>query len=184
MHSIDIFVQNYFSLIRTAGLTEFMYLLSALFDFSLPFILVSLCVATLVYIIRNRSYALLFILSLAGGAVLVYFLKIFFNVARPPNTVMSVFGQSFPSGHATVATIFFVMLMYIFDSRFKSFGRIAFNTFCIIAILLVDFSRVYLGVHWVSDVVFGILLGSAISYLSVIIFNRLRLTKDNKFVLQ
>ena len=180
MYSIDIFVQNYFSLIRTVHLTEFMYLLSTLFDFSLPFILICICLTVLIYILKNFRYALLFAFTLSFGAILVYLLKIFFNVNRPTDAVMSAFGQSFPSGHATAATIFFVMLMYIFDpvvesthyragSHNFSFGRIIFNTLCVAVIILVGFSRIYLGVHWASDVAFGVLLGALVSYFSIII---------------
>ena len=174
MHSIDIFVQNYFSLVRTEHLTEFMYLLTTLFDFYVPFVLVSLCTAGLIYFVRNYRYAILFLTSLISGTVLVYLLKIFFNVNRPPDAVMSAFGQSLPSYHATMATIFFVMLMYIFDSHFKTPGRIVLNTFCISMIILVAFSRIYLGVHWTSDVLFGIFLGTFLSIISIKVFKSLK----------
>ena len=175
MHAIDIFVQSYFSLTRTPLLTEFFYLLTILFDFSLPFILVTLCVATLIYIVRGYRYTLLFLLTLISGGAIVYFLKIFFNVARPTGGVIQVLGQSFPSGHATIATIFFIMLVYIFDDYLDGLRKIAFNIFCLAFIFLVSFSRVYLGVHWLSDVIGGIILGFCISYLATSLFKRFML---------
>lgn len=172
MHSIDVFVQQYFSLWRTLGVTEFVYLVTILFDFSIHFVLLLLCVAALVYLVRGVHYSTLLLLSIIFGALSVYVLKLFFNVARPLDGVMVAFGKSFPSGHATVATIFFVMLMYIFDGYFRKVPRILFNIVCTGLIFLVAFSRVYLGVHWVSDVAFGILLGCVVSFLSIFVFQR------------
>jgi undecaprenyl-diphosphatase len=177
MYFFDSFIQNYISLIRTAHLTEYMYLLTVLFDFSLHVILMSLCVGLLVYLVRNLSYAVLFLFSLTFGAISVYTLKQIFNVSRPTDIILSVVGKSFPSGHTTIAVIFFIMLMYIFDDYLKPIWRVIFNAFCILSILLVAFSRVYLGVHWVSDILGGIILGSIISYLSVTFFKRFRLNR-------
>ncbi len=170
MYTFDIFVQNYFSLTRTPVLTDIVYIITSLFDASIHFILIVLCITGLIYLVRNLRYALLFFTVLFFGAVIVYTLKNIFDVARPLDGFVSVFGSSFPSYHATSATIFFVMLMHVFDSHFKSFGRIVCNIFCVTSILLVAFSRVYLGVHWLSDVLFGIILGVLISYIAVVIF--------------
>lgn len=177
MHTIDIFVQNYFFSIRTVYLTEFMYLLTILFDFSIPFILIILSLTLLVYMVRNFRYAVLFISSLAISGIAIYFLKFIFDISRPLGGVMGVFGQSFPSWHATIATVFFIMLMYIFDDYFKGFWRTVFNVFCIIMVITVAFSRLYLGVHWLSDVLGGIILGVLISYFSVRIFRNSSLNK-------
>jgi len=170
MNLIDIIVQNYFVSIRTQFLTEAMYLLTILFNGSLSFLVIVLCVATLIYLVRNFRYAMLFVFSLFSGTLVVFILKSFFDVNRPTDGLAPVFGQSFPSYHATIATIFFVMLIYIFDDYLKKRTKIVFNTLCIFSVILVSFSRLYLGAHWLSDVVSGLILGVLISYISIKIF--------------
>ncbi len=170
MHSIDVFVQNYFSLIRTPLNTELIYLVTIMFDFSFHFVLLVGAFALLILLFRNYHYSFLFLFSIILGGISVYFLKIFFNVNRPVDGVMMVFGKSFPSGHATVATIFFIMLGYILSDLMERRLAIIFRIMCGLFIFLVAFSRVYLGVHWVSDVAFGILLGVAVSFFSIWLF--------------
>lgn len=175
MNFIDTFVQNYFVSNRTEGMTDFMYFVTSFFDvtdvgsFS-RFMAIVLLVATLIYFVRNARYSFLFVLVLFVGALATYFLKIFFDVNRPAMAVVSVLGQSFPSYHATASTLFFVMLIYIFDDHLRGIKRKVFNFLCILGIFLVAGSRIYLGVHWVSDVVGGMVLGALISYVSIRIF--------------
>lgn len=172
MQAIDIFVQNYFSLTRASSLTEYMYICSYFFDVSAYSIIMVVLISYLIYLVRGVKYALLFLFSLSITAGLVYVLKIYFDIARPTDAVMSAFGQSFPSYHATIAVVFFVMLMYVFDDYLKPVFRIIFNSLCIFLIYMVAFSRIYLGVHWFSDVAGGILLGGLISYISVLVFRK------------
>lgn len=172
MNFIDINVKNYFALTRSSSLTEYMYLLSNIFDVSIYSFLVFICFTILIYLFRGLKYSIFFISTIVSTAVLVYILKVLFNVARPDGGVMSAFGQSFPSYHATMSAVFFIILIYIFDDYLKSITRFAFNFLCILMIFAVSFSRIYLGVHWFSDVFAGIILGGFLVYLSIKIFKR------------
>lgn len=170
MRTIDILVQNYFSANRTEGLTNFFYIFTTLFDFTIYFIFISLCVAGLIYLVRNIKYAIFFLSTLFVSAVIVYLMKLFFDVARPAGGLFSAFGQSFPSYHATEATVFFVLVMFVFNDYWGRYSKVMFNFLCILAIFLVAISRVYLGVHWFSDVFWGVVLGSVISYIAIFSF--------------
>lgn len=172
VHSLDIFIQNYFALSRTPVLTEYMLVISTFLDFSYKFILVILCVAYLIYLVRGLSYAWLFVASLFAGGLVGFILKNLFNVSRPLDSVILESSKSFPSNHAVVATIFFGMLMYIFDKHLSRNQRIIFNIFCTASILAVSFSRIYLGVHWLSDVLGGIFLGGAVLLVSISWYNQ------------
>ena len=94
-----------------------------------------------------------------GGMALVTALKTFFDAPRPPAAinVIPISGYSFPSGHATGATIGYGILAHDLEIGSK---RARFAVAAVL-ILLVALSRVVLGVHYVRDVVFGMLLGTA-----------------------
>lgn len=97
-------------------------------------------------------------LSLAlGGMALITLLKAFFAEPRPPESVrvIATGGFSFPSGHATIATIGYGVLAYDLEigtrrQRYAVAG---------VLIVLVALSRVVLGVHFLRDVVAGVIVG-------------------------
>lgn len=182
MQAVDIFVQNFFSSVRTPILTQIIYLATIFFDLSIYFVFLLIFTAILVYLVRDFRYSIIFVVTLVFSAGIVYFLKSFFEVARPNDGVFTAFGHSFPSYHATQSTVFFIMLMYIFDKYLGIFGRIMFNTYCVFSILLISFSRVYLGVHWLSDILFGMVLGASISYVSISLFKKFLVKKHDSFI--
>ena len=105
----------------------------------------------------SRVAMLLFI-----SAVINSFLKDFFQDPRPPADFMldGGIGTSYgwPSGHAQIAVTLWGLLAYELKNKFISIGAITF-------ILLVAFSRMYLGVHDLGDVAAGLLIGGFILLL-------------------
>ncbi len=170
MQNLNIIVQNFFVSTRTPDITEFMYLLTTVFNVSVGFVLLLLAVSFLIYRIRGLKYSVLFLSTIGFTTVTVYILKYLFNTARPLDSVFVAHGGSLPSGHATISVVFFIMLNYIFSRSLSNFHRRIFVFFSISLATLVSISRLYLGVHWLSDVLFGVLLGVCVSYLSIRLF--------------
>jgi len=126
----------------------------------------------LVFVYKKKwYYSLLLLFSFLGGLLLVELTKLIIHRARPENALLKVSGYSFPSFHATMAIIFFSLLLYSFKDDIKS--KILKSAFVIINIFLfflIGFSRVYLNVHWFSDVIAGFSLGLFWLTLLILIF--------------
>jgi len=101
---------------------------------------------------------LLVFAALAAGEF-VALLKRSFHVARPAGGIIAGLGYSFPSGHATGSTAIAIVVAYV-SIRQRAHARVIVPICALIA-FLVGFSRVYLDVHWASDVIGGWLVGAA-----------------------
>ncbi|QDU46373.1 phosphatidylglycerophosphatase B [Symmachiella dynata] len=125
--------------------------------------LITLAVVGYLLLQRNNSAALLVLVAVVGGLVVSYLLK--WQFARPrPDLVphgSHVLTASFPSGHAMMAATTYLTLGALL-ARVHT-GRRLKAYFLLLAALLsisVGISRVYLGVHWPSDVLAGWTLGA------------------------
>jgi len=113
---------------------------------------------------RKRLSALLLVLGLAGGVALSEGLKGLFERQRPPAPFQAVetLNASFPSGHALLATVFYLTLGVMLTRAFPRAHLKAFVLGAAILIaVLIGLTRVYLGAHWASDVVAGWCAGAA-----------------------
>jgi undecaprenyl-diphosphatase len=115
--------------------------------------------------IRRRSEAVGYASALMSGWAFYGLAKFAFARARPriiPRLVRGAGWYSFPSGHATLAPLLFGLGMLIWSARWHSARAKAGALLTAgLVVLLIGYSRVYLGVHWPSDVVGGWLLGTA-----------------------
>ena len=98
----------------------------------------------------------------ALGGLVVRGLKELFARDRPLEQVISAAGYSFPSGHAFAATVFYGMMVYlVFRLTDRRWARVLAAVVGPLVIVAVGLSRVYLNVHYLTDVVGGWLAGSA-----------------------
>jgi len=129
-------------------------------------ILTLLTSATVIYLLMagKRGAALLVLASIVGGTLLSTGLKMGFERPRPdlvPHATR-VYTASFPSGHAMLSAITYLTLGALLARVEKSRRISAFIMgLAIVMTLLVGASRVYLGVHWPSDVLAGWSVGAA-----------------------
>ena len=130
------------------------------------FAIVYVTASVVIYLaMTGRRAAALFVLAaIGGGELLSNTLKLFFARARPDLVPhgMEVFTASFPSGHATLSAIAYLTLATLLARVERSRRAASFLVgLGITTTLLVGASRVYLGVHWPSDVLAGWCIGGA-----------------------
>jgi undecaprenyl-diphosphatase len=113
-----------------------------------------------VLLVRRRIAALVaFLVAEALSSFLSALLKALVGRPRPPDGVVHPVGSSFPSGHASYGAVTCIALVLLFTSpgrRARWWGLAAFG------IAGMAWSRTYLQVHWLSDVIGGALLGAGI----------------------
>ncbi len=116
----------------------------------------------LLLIVRRFRSALLVVAAVGGGALAMVALKAAFERPRPSTVphLVDVLSQSFPSGHATIAVVTYVTLGAMATQlAHRRLVQVYLLSASIVLALLVGLTRVYLGVHYPSDVLAGWCLG-------------------------
>jgi membrane-associated phospholipid phosphatase len=132
-----------------------------------PRVALVLAIAISVWLYRRGMVvdAVLLPLVLGGAELLNWILKLAFHRERPEVAFVHLDSYSFPSGHAMNSTAVYGALMYLALSRFGSTVRLGLAAAMATFVALVCFSRLYLGVHYLSDVLAGFAAG--IFWLSI-----------------
>ncbi|HQG31868.1 MAG TPA: bifunctional DedA family/phosphatase PAP2 family protein [Deltaproteobacteria bacterium] len=129
---------------------------------------------------RQLDEAAGFVVAVMGGSMLGTILKYIIHRPRPisETTLTAVSGWSFPSGHAMMSMIFYGMVAYVLVRAFDSWRlRAFFITMAGFMVFVIGMSRIYLQVHYLSDVLAGFTGG--LFWLTVCITG-LEVYKDKK----
>jgi membrane-associated phospholipid phosphatase len=165
---------------RTEALTTIARLLSAVGSQK---ILVPVAgVAAVLLVGRRRLVLAGSVVAAWGGAILLYNLvKHFVHRPRPPADIwlMKVTSTSFPSGHATQSLATFMALAIVASALAAGAGGAAKGLALVVA-AGVGWSRVYLGVHWTTDVIAGWLIAAA--WITIVLWGSriVRLRRDER----
>ncbi len=111
----------------------------------------------LYFVLRYRHQAFLLIAVIAGSVLLNSALKTYFKRERPViHRIMDANGFSFPSGHSMMAFALYAIIAYIAWRNVKTtMSRVVLVLFTAFMIITIGTSRIYLGVHYPSDIVGG-----------------------------
>lgn len=163
------------------GTTEFMK--GVTYFASSTFLKIAYGVLIIIYLFRKdwKRSVEIGIIGL-GGFLVNYLMKISFHRPRPDNPLIDkLHNFSFPSGHATSAFIFYGLIAYItWKSSIPKGYRLLLAFLLISFALLIGFSRVYLRVHYPSDVMAGFCIGFAWLVFTIWLFEKLKKKADKE----
>lgn len=171
------FTENFDSTIYTAistAISSPLTLAAKAFSFIGSEVVVVAVVLVLLVIPRTRiNFGLPIAVTVGCSAVLNWLLKHAFMRPRPEILrLVDITGFSFPSGHAMNNTALYTVLVLLVFKYAKS-ARVLIASGAYLLVFLIGLSRIYLGVHYASDVIAGFLLGYAVAAASYCIFIRL-----------
>ncbi|MFC5550483.1 phosphatase PAP2 family protein [Massilia aerilata] len=160
---IDVQLAHWFRERATAGFTELMLFITHWNGIAGSSVMGVLLAAWFWY--RKAHYWLVVVLAaVPGGMLLNLALKNIFQRARPSleDPLLTLSTYSFPSGHTAAATVFYGLLACYLVRRVRTWpARAAIVAACVAMVMLVALSRMYLGVHYLSDVLAAAAEGAA-----------------------
>jgi membrane-associated phospholipid phosphatase len=166
---VDLRILNLMPSVRTPIQTSFFRVITTLANTETA-ILLMLLTAWLFWRKRQKVLAIFVIIVSAGEEAVSFVFKLIAHRMRPELALRLIHenSYSFPSGHTVRATVLFGLLAYLsYKSYASTRARILTAITYILAVFLVAVSRIYLGVHYPSDVWGSVLLGS--SLLTIVI---------------
>ena len=131
-----------------------------------------ICLLIIIFL-KNKRLALLISIAMIINAIIVFIAKHIIKRERPNiNRIVEEKGYSYPSGHTFSATCFYGLMIFLITMSSLNLGYQIIITIPLISIiLLIGFSRIYLGVHYFSDCIAGLLLSTSYIFLYVYIMS-------------
>jgi undecaprenyl-diphosphatase len=166
---VNIAVNSWAASINTGGFTGAATLISDCFDTTI-LLLVALPIAGLLIFKRHARNGSLLFGAMSLDAVLLWVLKTGVDSPRPLNGLIIEYSDSFPSGHLTSTIVFCGMLTYFAWQSLKSPKAKLLSTLPAVTVAgLVGFDRIYLNVHWFSDLLAAPFLAMFVLSVSILV---------------
>ena len=156
----DIRIANLFTLFRNETLTSFFTWITLLGKLEIISIVLVIS-AALLYLWNKKHFIIPFFISALGSLAFTWSGKLAFQRARPEYAIYLENSYSFPSGHAAIAVAIYGFIGYLLIRSVTEWPhKVNIFVVTIAVVLLIGFSRVYLGVHYISDIWCGYLVGA------------------------
>lgn len=168
--TVDANVNSWATSIQSNSLTHMAQIIHYGFG-TTSLLIITILIALYLLYRHYRNDALLLTGAMLGDVIIVPIVKWLVHYARPANGIIQETGFSFPSGHAMNTVVLLGLLTYLIWQHYKSRNlRILSGIFFVLISLVVGFSRIYLNVHWLSDVLGAYSLGIFWLTFSISIF--------------
>lgn len=179
---IDNYLAYFLSEHRNIYLTQF-FLWVTLGGKGVTAVFIGILMSIYLILKKHITYIFPLLITLTGSGVTVYLTKLLIHRARPGVDIAYYTEKSlsFPSGHAATSVVLYGFLAYFFiytATTWKIRTNIFFTAFLII--FLIGLSRMYLGVHYFSDVLGGYMVGVLWLLIGITITETLRFKFKNK----
>ncbi len=134
-----------------------------------------LLIAFFLFVVKHKWYSITIPSTALGSVLVMSLLKLWFNRPRPLTPLLEpARGLSFPSGHAMTAVTFFgLLIFFIWKRKHRPLVRAALIAPLASMIVIIGLSRVYLRVHYASDVLAGYAAGVIWLSLSVTVLRKI-----------
>ncbi|QIG50968.1 phosphatase PAP2 family protein [Nordella sp. HKS 07] len=139
-------------------------LMIAITEMGDTFVVIAVTAAVLLWLVWQRAWrtALYWLAAVAGASALNTVIKVALHRMRPSELHYSGWSAfSFPSGHSTVNAVLYGFLAILIARNLRPALRVPVALAAATGVFLIAFSRLYLGAHWLSDVLGGLAFGSA-----------------------
>ncbi len=169
-HSLQTFQNLYF--------LQSMHFVSLL-GFTIPSTIMTIAMIVVFVKFGHKLAAFFVFISLATAEFVAMFFQQLIGRERPTADLVQILsepnGHSFPSAHVVRFVVFYGFLAFLISRKVKNtFLKTFFIVICLLLIVLVGLSRIYLGVHWSSDVIGGYLLGFPLLFFFVRLYKRFK----------
>lgn len=173
---------NYVYSIRNAYLSKFFIIITSTGN-PLTVTVITVAISFVLYFFQRKREAVFYIVNILGVWMLNESIKAIVGRARP-SVVKLVYasGYSFPSGHSMVfMTCSLILIFFILNFAKNKLFAYASSIFIIIYGVMVGLSRIYLGVHYLSDVLAGWTFAAVWTLISVLIYAKISVKEEIQF---
>ncbi|MFA4953446.1 MAG: phosphatase PAP2 family protein [Candidatus Pacearchaeota archaeon] len=162
---------NYLDIVKSSFLINISKIIDLVFD-TASIIIISLFLSFFLWFKYSKKEGIFFSLTILSSSLIIFVMKEIVQRDRPLDAIIPVTSFAFPSGHTATAVVFFGLLTYLILRKTKSKNlRLISIWISIFMIILIGFTRLYLNLHWFSDILGGLTIGAFVLISSILFKN-------------